>query len=63
MEFRKPQEPLYGHNDHRIVMSLAVLLTLTGGTIEGAEAISKSFPHFFEGLSSLGIEVKYYDDK
>lgn len=61
-EFSAPTESLCGHNDHRIVMSLAVLLTLTGGVIEGAEAISKSFPHFFEGLKSLGIEVKCYED-
>ncbi len=52
-----PREMLCGHNDHRIVMSMAVLCTLTGGTIEGAEAVSKSFPDFFERLSSLGIEV------
>ena len=38
-----PTVPLSGHNDHRIVMSAAVLLTLTGGVIEGAEAVSKSF--------------------
>ncbi len=52
-----PGEAVCGHNDHRIVMSMAVLSTLTGGTIEGAEAVSKSFPDFFERLSSLGIEV------
>ena len=56
-DFHAPTEPLYGHNDHRIVMSLAVLSTLTGGEIEGAEAVSKSFPDFFEKLSSLGIAV------
>ena len=50
-----PNVPLYGHNDHRIVMSLAVLCTLTGGTIEGAEAVAKSFPDFFEKLKSLGV--------
>ncbi len=60
--FKKPESVLCGHNDHRIVMSLAVLLTLTGGEISGAEAISKSFPDFFKGLESLGIEVKYYED-
>lgn len=54
----EPSEPLDGHNDHRIVMSAAVLLTQTGGEIEGAEAVSKSFPDFFEKLASLGIEVK-----
>lgn len=59
--FSSPKEYLCGHNDHRIVMSLAVLCTLTGGTITGAEAISKSFPEFFCGLKSLGIEVEEYE--
>ena len=45
-ELSKPSEPLYGHNDHRIVMALSVLLTKTGGVIEGAEAVRKSFPDF-----------------
>ena len=57
-----PTEPLSGHNDHRIVMALAVLLTLTGGTIRGAEAVSKSFPDFFERITELGIEVIYEAD-
>ena len=55
---REPKEVLDGHNDHRIVMSEAVLLTQTGGVIDGAEAVSKSFPDFFEKLASLGIEVE-----
>ncbi len=46
-----------GHNDHRIVMSIAVLCTLFGGTINGAEAVAKSMPNFFERLASLGLEV------
>ncbi len=57
-QFHAPQRPLSGHNDHRIVMSLAVLLTLTGGEIEGAQAVRKSFPDFFGKLQTLGIEVK-----
>ena len=57
-DFHEPSEPLEGHNDHRIVMSLAVLLTKTGGTIRGAEAVSKSFPEFFSLLSSLGVSIK-----
>ena len=57
-----PIVPLSGHNDHRIVMSLAVLLTLTGGVIEGAEAVNKSFPDFFDKLQDLGIEVKKIED-
>ena len=53
-----PQSILFGHNDHRIVMSLALLCTLTGGTICGAEAIAKSFPDFFEKLSELGVSYE-----
>lgn len=53
-----PIEPLYGHNDHRIVMALSVLATVTGGVIEGAEAVSKSLPDFFNILKSLGIKVE-----
>ena len=52
-----PKSVLCGHNDHRIVMSLAVLCTLYGGEIDDAEAISKSYPDFFEDLACLGIEV------
>ncbi len=58
LDFHKPTENLCGHSDHRIVMALSVLLTLTGGAIEGAEAVSKSFPTFFEDVKSLGIEVR-----
>ncbi len=54
-----PQEKLCGHNDHRIVMALSVLLTLTGGEIKGAEAVNKSYPDFFEVLEKLGLEVSY----
>ena len=54
---KKPEEPLYGHNDHRIVMALSFLLSITGGEIEGAQAVNKSFPLFFEKIKSLGIEV------
>lgn len=56
--FKAPTEALKGHRDHRIVMALSILLTLTGGEIEGAEAINKSYPTFFKDLMSLGIEVQ-----
>ncbi|MBE6621683.1 MAG: 3-phosphoshikimate 1-carboxyvinyltransferase [Ruminococcaceae bacterium] len=52
-ELKTPDVPLSGHNDHRIVMACAVLLTRVGGTIEGAEAVNKSFPDFFEVLHAL----------
>lgn len=58
MRFHAPTEPLCGHNDHRIVMSLAVLATLTGATIQGAEAVSKSFPGFFRDLQSIGVRLQ-----
>ena len=54
-----PAETLIGHNDHRIVMALALLLSVTGGAIDGAEAVRKSYPDFFTVLRSLGIEVEF----
>ena len=56
-----PSKVLSGHNDHRIVMSCAVLSTITGGIIEGAEASRKSLPDFFERLKKLGFEVILHD--
>ena len=53
---KKPEEILDGHTDHRIVMALSVILTRTGGTIRGAEAVRKSLPDFFDRIRSLGIE-------
>lgn len=53
-----PAETLLGHNDHRIVMSLAVLCTCTGGEIDGAEAVDKSYPDFFRHLRCLGINAE-----
>ena len=52
---KMPACELCGHNDHRIVMALTVLLSLFGGVIDGCEAVSKSYPDFFEQISSLGI--------
>ena len=61
ISFRPPTVPLCGHNDHRIVMALSVLLTLTGGEIEGAEAVSKSYPAFFDDLIKLGVKIEGYE--
>ena len=49
-----------GHNDHRIVMALAVLAGCADGpvTIHGAEAINKSYPGFFDDLRLTGMEVQ-----
>ena len=45
-----------GANDHRVVMAAAVAATRASGpvTILGAEAVSKSYPDFFEVFSRLG---------
>ena len=48
---------LSGHNDHRIVMALSVILSQIGGSIDGAQAIRKSYPGFFRDLQNLGAEV------
>ncbi len=60
-DFHAPVQPLNGHNDHRIVMALSVLLSLTGGCIHGAEAVSKSYPAFFDHLRTLGLEMVCHD--
>ena len=56
-----PGEAIFGHNDHRIVMSLAVLLTVVGGEIVGAEAIKKSYPDFFFDLEKLGVDLEKHE--
>ena len=60
-ELHAPEAVLDGHNDHRIVMALSVLLTLFGGCINGAEAVAKSMPDFFERLEKLGVKIKKHD--
>lgn len=56
-QLHSPTSALYGHNDHRIVMSMAVICTLFGGEIVGCEAVNKSYPDFFEDIKKLGIEI------
>ena len=48
------------HGDHRIVMSAAIaaaLLCERPVTIEGADAVQKSYPHFFEDFAALGAII------
>ena len=56
-----PEGILHGHNDHRVVMSLAVLSAAAGLplTVDDAEAIQKSWPNFFAAIRPLGVEVEY----
>lgn len=48
-----------GANDHRIVMAAAIAATAcqTPVTILGAQAVSKSYPDFFEVYRSLGGDI------
>ncbi len=54
----RPRVPLSAHNDHRIAMALSVLCLGTGGEIDGAEAVNKSFPDYWDRLKELGAEVR-----
>ncbi len=48
-----------GHSDHRVLMALAIvaLRSRLGLTLTGAEHIAKSYPHFFEDLQRLGVNI------
>ena len=53
----RPSDPIDSHNDHRIAMTMATLCSVTGGTIEGAESVRKSFPNYYDVIEKLGIQV------
>lgn len=52
------------HNDHRVVMSLAIAATLGRAPLilRGAEAVRKSYPNFFADLKSLGGKVEVLEE-
>jgi 3-phosphoshikimate 1-carboxyvinyltransferase len=47
------------YHDHRIAMAAAVAACIADGevTIDGAEAVRKSYPHFFEEFAKRGMTV------
>lgn len=51
---------IFGHNDHRIVMAMTVfgLCADSECIIDDAQAISKSYPTFFEDIQRLGGKVE-----
>ena len=55
----KPSEIINSHNDHRIVMSMCLLLSIVGGTIENYEAVNKSFKDYFKLLKEVGLKYDY----
>ena len=56
-DFHAPTEVISGHNDHRIVMAMSVILSKLGGEISGIEAVRKSYPGFFSDIIGLGAKV------
>ncbi len=58
-QLKAPSRTLSAHNDHRIVMALTLLCSITGGTIDGVQAVRKSYPDYFDELGSLGLEAEY----
>ena len=56
-EIKRPEEVVDSHNDHRIAMSMALMLSVTGGRLEGSSAVRKSYPGFFDDIRKLGISI------
>lgn len=54
-------EDLDSHNDHRIAMTLSLLASLTGGKIEDAQSVKKSYPDYFDTIEQLGIQIERQD--
>lgn len=52
-----------GFCDHRMVMSMAVAASVSQGavTIEGAQAVQKTYPHFFDDFQKLGGKSNVLD--
>lgn len=52
-----------GFNDHRMVMSMAVAASCAQDavTIDGAQAVQKTYPHFFDDFKKLGGKANVLD--
>ncbi|HEX8996703.1 MAG TPA: 3-phosphoshikimate 1-carboxyvinyltransferase [Ktedonobacterales bacterium] len=55
---------VHAHDDHRVAQALAIVAMrcARGLTIEGADAVAKSYPWFFDDLQRLGATVRALDD-
>ncbi len=58
--FTPPSDVIDSHNDHRVVMSMAIAGAVldSGIVIKNANVCDKSYPEFFEDLNALGIRVR-----
>ena len=61
-DLKTPVETLCSHNDHRIAMTMTTLCTITGGVMEGAQSVRKSFPNYYEMIEDLGIQLTREED-
>ena len=54
---------VHSRHDHRIAMACAVAVLKAEGetVIEEAQAVSKSYPNFYEHIQSLGANVSIQD--
>jgi 3-phosphoshikimate 1-carboxyvinyltransferase len=54
-----PNAAIQSHNDHRVVMAMyaAALCAGVPVTMDGAEAVNKSWPTFFEDFTGLGAQI------
>jgi len=57
-KLERTDKTLSGHNDHRIVMAMSVILSRIGGAIDDAQAVRKSYPGFFADIKRLGAKVE-----
>jgi 3-phosphoshikimate 1-carboxyvinyltransferase len=53
-----PSSPIQTYHDHRMAMSFASLGLLGPVQIEDPEVVNKSYPEFWEHLSTAGFEIK-----
>ncbi|MBQ0028032.1 MAG: 3-phosphoshikimate 1-carboxyvinyltransferase [Lachnospiraceae bacterium] len=53
-----PEGVVHGYNDHRIVMAMVTMLSITGGSVDDAMAVNKSFPDYYERIKKIGIDVE-----
>ncbi len=54
---------VHSHHDHRIAMACAVAALKAEGdmVIDDAEAVNKSYPHFWKDLANLGVSLYKQD--
>ena len=57
-DLRNENIVINSHNDHRLAMSFTVLSTLFTARLEDYEAVSKSYPGFFNDIKSLNIDIE-----